>query len=101
MLGSRTETVVGRPIVPDAAVHAVVEEHVRNNSITSFFFFFLVSLDGYFFHGGESLQLILIFSLLLCHMIHLCETCSILLILSYHHISLLLAFFCLQAKSAC
>lgn len=28
MVGSQTQTVIGRPIVPDAAVHAVVEEHV-------------------------------------------------------------------------
>ncbi|KAK1301834.1 hypothetical protein QJS10_CPB12g00894 [Acorus calamus] len=27
MLGSRTQTIIGRPILPDAAVHAVVEEH--------------------------------------------------------------------------
>jgi large subunit ribosomal protein L21 len=29
MLGSQTQTVIGRPTLPDAAVHAVVEEHVR------------------------------------------------------------------------
>jgi len=29
MLGSQTQTVIGRPILPDATVHAVVEEHVR------------------------------------------------------------------------
>ncbi|CAM8900337.1 unnamed protein product [Rhodiola kirilowii] len=29
LLGSSLQTIVGRPIVPDAAVHAVVEEHVR------------------------------------------------------------------------
>lgn len=28
LLGSASQTIVGRPIVPDAAVHAVVEEHV-------------------------------------------------------------------------
>lgn len=28
MLGSATQTIIGRPILPDAAVHAVVEEHV-------------------------------------------------------------------------
>lgn len=28
MLGSQTQTIIGRPILPDAAVHAVVEEHV-------------------------------------------------------------------------
>ncbi|KAB5534009.1 hypothetical protein DKX38_017095 [Salix brachista] len=27
MLGSSTQTIIGRPIVPDATVHAVVEEH--------------------------------------------------------------------------
>ncbi|GER25432.1 50S ribosomal protein L21 [Striga asiatica] len=27
MLGSQTQTIIGRPILPDAAVHAVVEEH--------------------------------------------------------------------------
>ncbi|KAI3466676.1 hypothetical protein Pfo_023339 [Paulownia fortunei] len=29
MLGSETQTIIGRPVLPDAAVHAVVEEHVR------------------------------------------------------------------------
>jgi hypothetical protein len=29
MLGSQTQTVIGRPILSEAAVHAVVEEHVR------------------------------------------------------------------------
>ncbi|KAK1321252.1 hypothetical protein QJS10_CPA03g00830 [Acorus calamus] len=28
MLGSRTQTIIGRPILPDTAVHAVVEEHM-------------------------------------------------------------------------
>lgn len=28
LLGSSTQTIVGRPTLPDAAVHAVVEEHV-------------------------------------------------------------------------
>lgn len=28
MLGSATQTIIGRPILSDAAVHAVVEEHV-------------------------------------------------------------------------
>jgi hypothetical protein len=28
LLGSTSQTIIGRPIVPDAAVHAVVEEHV-------------------------------------------------------------------------
>jgi ribosomal protein L21 len=29
VLGSKNETMIGRPILVDAAVHAVVEEHVR------------------------------------------------------------------------
>lgn len=29
MLGSKNETMIGRPVLVDAAVHAVVEEHVR------------------------------------------------------------------------
>jgi len=29
MLGSQTQTVIGRPILPEASVRAVVEEHVR------------------------------------------------------------------------
>lgn len=29
MLGSKTQTMIGRPVLPEAAVHAVVEEHVR------------------------------------------------------------------------
>ena len=29
MLGSTAQTIIGRPVLPDAAVHAVVEEHVR------------------------------------------------------------------------
>ncbi|AQK48823.1 Phospholipase A I [Zea mays] len=29
MLGSQAQTVIGRPILPDAVVHAVVEEHYR------------------------------------------------------------------------
>ena len=28
LVGSSCQTMIGRPIVPDAAVHAVVEEHV-------------------------------------------------------------------------
>jgi len=28
LLGSASQTIIGRPIVPNAAVHAVVEEHV-------------------------------------------------------------------------
>ena len=31
MLGSQTQTIIGRPILPEAAVHAVVEEHVSCN----------------------------------------------------------------------
>ncbi|KAG1367882.1 putative 50S ribosomal protein L21, mitochondrial [Cocos nucifera] len=27
ILGSKTQTIMGRPVLPDAAVHAVVEEH--------------------------------------------------------------------------
>ncbi|KAF3794478.1 50S ribosomal protein L21 [Nymphaea thermarum] len=30
MIGSKTQTIIGRPILPDAGVHAVVEEHVRD-----------------------------------------------------------------------
>lgn len=30
MLGSTSQTMIGRPVLPDASVHAVVEEHVRN-----------------------------------------------------------------------
>lgn len=33
MLGSTSQTIVGRPIVPGGTVHAVVEEHV---SLTPF-----------------------------------------------------------------
>jgi ribosomal protein L21 len=29
MLGSKNETMIGRPVLVDSAVHAVVEEHVR------------------------------------------------------------------------
>jgi hypothetical protein len=29
MLGSQAQTIIGRPTLTDAAVHAVVEEHVR------------------------------------------------------------------------
>ncbi|WOK99289.1 50S ribosomal protein L21, mitochondrial [Canna indica] len=36
MLGSRTETVIGRPVVPDAAVHAVVEEHALDAKVIIF-----------------------------------------------------------------
>lgn len=34
-MGSSRQTMIGRPIVPDAAVHAVVEEHV---SVPTFLF---------------------------------------------------------------
>lgn len=30
MLGSTSQTMIGRPVLPDASVLAVVEEHVRN-----------------------------------------------------------------------
>ncbi|WOL14576.1 50S ribosomal protein L21, mitochondrial [Canna indica] len=36
MMGSRTETIVGRPIVPDAAVHGVVEEHALDAKVIIF-----------------------------------------------------------------
>ncbi|CAL9778177.1 unnamed protein product [Musa acuminata subsp. burmannicoides] len=36
MLGSRSQTVVGRPIVPDAAVHAIVEEHTLDATVIIF-----------------------------------------------------------------
>ncbi|XP_020577912.1 50S ribosomal protein L21, mitochondrial [Phalaenopsis equestris] len=36
MLGSRTETIIGRPILPDAAVHAVVEEHALDAKVIIF-----------------------------------------------------------------
>jgi hypothetical protein len=39
MLGSQTQTVIGRPILPDASVHAVVEEHVRWTLISWTLFF--------------------------------------------------------------
>lgn len=35
LVGSSRQTMIGRPIVPDAAVHAVVEEHV---SVPTFLF---------------------------------------------------------------
>jgi len=42
MVGSPTQTIIGRPMLPEAAVHAVVEEHVR-----TFYFFsvFVLALD--------------------------------------------------------
>lgn len=36
MLGSRTETIIGRPVLPDAAVHAVVEEHALDAKVIIF-----------------------------------------------------------------
>ncbi|KAL5202840.1 hypothetical protein ABZP36_013792 [Zizania latifolia] len=36
MLGSQTQTVIGRPSLPDAAVHAVVEEHALDAKVIIF-----------------------------------------------------------------
>ncbi|KAJ0986099.1 hypothetical protein J5N97_004455 [Dioscorea zingiberensis] len=36
MLGSKTQTIVGRPILPDATVHAVVEEHALDAKVIIF-----------------------------------------------------------------
>uniref|UniRef100_A0A804Q3G9 Large ribosomal subunit protein bL21m n=1 Tax=Zea mays TaxID=4577 RepID=A0A804Q3G9_MAIZE len=36
MLGSQAQTVIGRPILPDAAVHAVVEEHALDAKVIIF-----------------------------------------------------------------
>ncbi|KAA8519795.1 hypothetical protein F0562_014115 [Nyssa sinensis] len=36
MVGSRTQTIIGRPILPDAAVHAVVEEHALDAKVIIF-----------------------------------------------------------------
>ncbi|CAA0817919.1 50S ribosomal protein L21- mitochondrial [Striga hermonthica] len=36
MLGSQTQTIIGRPILPDAAVHAVVEEHALDAKVIVF-----------------------------------------------------------------
>ncbi|KAK0578834.1 hypothetical protein LWI29_016955 [Acer saccharum] len=36
MLGSASQTIVGRPIVPEAAVHAVVEEHALDAKVIIF-----------------------------------------------------------------
>ncbi|KAJ6803328.1 50S ribosomal protein L21, mitochondrial-like [Iris pallida] len=36
MLGSRTQTVIGRPILPDSAVHAVIEEHALDAKVIIF-----------------------------------------------------------------
>ncbi|KAJ6869218.1 hypothetical protein NC651_034087 [Populus alba x Populus x berolinensis] len=37
MLGTSTQTIIGRPILPDAAVHAVVEEHLNKTERIRFF----------------------------------------------------------------
>ncbi|KAJ6970756.1 hypothetical protein NC653_035130 [Populus alba x Populus x berolinensis] len=37
MLGTSTQTIIGRPILPDAAVHAVVEEHLNKTQRIRFF----------------------------------------------------------------
>ncbi|XP_008793092.2 50S ribosomal protein L21, mitochondrial-like isoform X2 [Phoenix dactylifera] len=36
MLGSKTQTIIGRPVLPDAAVHAVVEEHALDAKVIIF-----------------------------------------------------------------
>ncbi|XP_073048104.1 large ribosomal subunit protein bL21m-like [Primulina eburnea] len=36
MLGSKSQTIIGRPILPDAAVHAVVEEHALDAKVIIF-----------------------------------------------------------------
>nr|GLL28857.1 50S ribosomal protein L21, mitochondrial [Ipomoea trifida] len=36
MLGSQTQTIIGRPILPDVAVHAVVEEHALDAKVLIF-----------------------------------------------------------------
>ncbi|KAI9121430.1 hypothetical protein K1719_008463 [Acacia pycnantha] len=36
LLGSQSQTIVGRPILPDAAVHAVVEEHALDAKVIIF-----------------------------------------------------------------
>lgn len=36
MLGSRTKTMIGRPVLPDASVHAVVEEHALDAKVIVF-----------------------------------------------------------------
>lgn len=36
MLGSQTQTLIGRPVLPDAAVHAVVEEHALDAKVIIF-----------------------------------------------------------------
>lgn len=44
LLGSQTQTIIGRPILPDAAVHAVVEEHVRESILYFFSCMILASM---------------------------------------------------------
>ncbi|PHT90534.1 50S ribosomal protein L21, mitochondrial [Capsicum annuum] len=36
LLGSKTQTIIGRPILPDASVHAVVEEHALDAKVLIF-----------------------------------------------------------------
>ncbi|CAA6661129.1 unnamed protein product [Spirodela intermedia] len=36
MLGSKAQTIIGRPILPEAAVHAVVEEHALDAKVIIF-----------------------------------------------------------------
>ncbi|KAK1286488.1 hypothetical protein QJS10_CPB20g01781 [Acorus calamus] len=36
MLGSRTQMIIGRPILPDIAVHAVVDEHALDAKVIIF-----------------------------------------------------------------
>eukprot|EP00268_Persea_americana_P011276 TRINITY_DN1475_c0_g3_i3.p1 TRINITY_DN1475_c0_g3~~TRINITY_DN1475_c0_g3_i3.p1 ORF type:complete len:270 (-),score=60.08 TRINITY_DN1475_c0_g3_i3:461-1270(-) len=36
MVGSKTQTIIGRPILPDTAVHAVVEEHALDAKVIIF-----------------------------------------------------------------
>lgn len=36
LLGSTSETIIGRPILPDAAVHAIVEEHALDAKVIIF-----------------------------------------------------------------
>lgn len=36
MLGSKTQTMIGRPVLPEAAVHAIVEEHALDAKVIIF-----------------------------------------------------------------
>ncbi|XP_031477008.1 50S ribosomal protein L21, mitochondrial [Nymphaea colorata] len=36
MIGSKTQTIIGRPILPDTEVHAVVEEHAKDAKVIIF-----------------------------------------------------------------